>query len=497
MMKKLFFFFLFLFSLLSACTTALVETPTPSQESSSLGTSSSPPTPTPLVVPTQKPTREPTATRTRLPSITPGPTTTPYPTRTATLIPTFTPTHDPNITSTPVSVAQCPAENPDFIPVFNSPNEVHYHDQEILEFLNTGATRQVVITAYRQDHPQAEDWVIQEKDVTGDGVPEFIYTESLIRAMLYVYHCKDGTYELETALAEDFRFPALTILGIRDLNLDKIDEIIAVMGDDRTRFFYVLEWDGIEFRLLNFDFDIFDRSCHLMYGPSTIEFLDTDNNGTLELIMHQAIPIWSEYVEGLPWRKETRTCTWNGTLFVLTKTEFAPPKYRFQAVQDADRFALTGDYDRALDLYQQAIFSDQLDWWSEERWDHETQVALGNTAHLIPAPDAAEYFYLEAYSRFRIMLLHILRGYLPDAEIVYNTLQEKFPTGQPGYEFAEMTALFWNEYQISSDMGLACQKAIEYAEIHPGILAYLGDYMHGWQSIGYEPPDVCPFTPMP
>lgn len=421
---------------------------------------------------------------------------TPFPTRTATFTPTL---YDPAnaVTRTPAPAAQCPVENPDFVPVFNSPSEFHRHDQEILEFLNAGATRQTVITAFRQDHPGYEDWIIQEKDVTGDGVPEIIYEESLIGAYLYVYHCKEDIYELQFALDEDFRWPALTILAISDLNIDGVNEIVAVMGDDRTRFFYVLEWDESGFKRLNWNGDFDDRTCTLMYGPSTMDFVDVDNNGTYELIMHQAIPIWSEYIEGLPWREETRTCTWNGSLFVMTNIEYAPPQYRFQAVQDADRASLKQEYDKALDLYQQAIFSDQLDWWSIERADHERQIAMGNTEHPLPDPDPNEYYYLAAYARFRILLLHLLRGYLPEAETVYDTLQEKFPAGQPGAEFAEMAAQFWNAYQNSADIGQACQQAIAYAEQHTDVLAYLGDYTHGWQSIDYEPADVCPFTSAP
>ena len=490
---------LLLLFLLVACARAEGElsTDTPPEMSPALiSTATIPATLTQPTTPTRKPTRTASPTRTRLPSITPGPTATPYPTRT----PTFTPTlYDPAnaVTRTPAPAALCPVENPDVVPVFQRYDEIHYYNEEILNYLNMGASRQSIVKAYQQLNKR---WSIQEKDVTGDGVPEIVYEESLLRAYLYVYHCNEGVYELITAQAEDFRFPTLTMVGIKDLNMNGIAEMVSFMGDDRTRFFYVLEWDGSGFQQLNWDGD-FDgddyRSCMLMYGPSTMDFIDTDNNGTFELILHQAIPIWSEYIEGLPWREETRTCTWNGALFVMTNIEYAPPQYRFQAVQDADRASLKQEYDKALDLYQQAIFSDQLDWWSIKRADHERQIAMGNTGHPLPDPDPNEYFYLSAYARFRIMLLHLLRGYLPEAETVYNTLQEKFTTGQPGAEFAEMAAEFWNEYQTSANIGLACRKAIRYAADYVKILSYLGGSYHGWQSLDYEYPDVCHFASVP
>lgn len=76
--------------------------------------------------------------------------------------------------------------------------------------------------------------------------------------------------------------------------------------------------------------------------------------------------------------------------------------------------------------------------------------------------------------------------------MVYDTLQEKYPAGQPGYEFAAMAKDFWQEYQTSQNIGQACRKAIDYAAAHPEILGYLGDYYHGSQSKIYQPEDVCP-----
>jgi hypothetical protein len=71
------------------------------------------------------------------------------------------------------------------------------------------------------------------------------------------------------------------------------------------------------------------------------------------------------------------------------------------------------------------------------------------------------------------MLLHVTQGYLSDAQTVYGTLQEKFPAGEVGHAQAEMATAFWDEYQATKDMALACGKAIEYAGAHPAeILSY-------------------------
>lgn len=222
-------------------------------------------------------------------------------------------------------------------------------------------------------------------------------------------------------------------------------------------------------------------------------------------MLEQAIPIWSEYEDGLPWRKETRICAWNGELFVLTHTKIeGPPEYRFQAVQDGDRATVAGDYTKALDLYQQAIFSDKLEWWSQERRIYEITI-YGDKRVSKPTPipsllpDPAEYPNIAAYARFRIMLLHVASGYLSDAQTVYDTLQAKFPPGQPGHAYAEMAVVFWDEYQRAHSFEQACSKAIEYAAANPAaILAYLGNgeyarMYYGDQSLEYKPEDVCPF----
>lgn len=410
-------------------------------------------------------------------------------------------------TRTPAAPALCPVEQPGLTREFDYPlvtldTVFHFHDQ-VLEFLNAGGTRQAVISAYHQHDPEAGDWIIQERDITGDGVSELLLTAS---GSLVAFGCQSGHYQSFWIVGETYHDYQPIILDIQDMNLDGVAEIMTLEGDDRIRIVRVFEWDGSSFQLINFGPRRQPHApCSSLYGPSWAEAVDTDGNGTLELVLEQAIPIWDEYASGLPWREETRTCAWNGEFFVLTQTEIeTPPEYRFQAVQDADRATLAGDYTKALELYQQSIFDDTLEWWSQDRKVYEigTFTGAGVTKPTpIPSllPDPAEYPTLAAYARFRIMLLHVASGYIPEAQIVYNTLQEKFPPSQPGYAQAEMATAFWDEYQKANDLGQACSKAIEYAAVHPAdILAYLGNgeyarMYYGDQSLEYRPEDVCPF----
>jgi hypothetical protein len=150
-------------------------------------------------------------------------------------------------------------------------------------------------------------------------------------------------------------------------------------------------------------------------------------------------------------------------------------------------------------LYQDAIFSDNLKEWSPEI--HAYYVGIPKAyMNSQPTPtfpgtnlDTTEYPRLAAYAYFRITLLHILQDHESDAGTVYQTLQQKFPAGNPGFPYAEMAAAFWNEYQSSHDMTAACGMAVEYAAGHPDILIPLGSDYHGMQSHRYKPGDVCPF----
>lgn len=342
--------------------------------------------------------------------------------------------------------------------------------------------------------------ISREVDVTGDGVPELIFTAD-DNALLY--HCKDGQYEIQWLTAYTYHYIQPVIYGIEDLNRNGVPEIMLLGGDLRYHFYTIDEWDGSKFRVLNEDLSLerpADQGCITVMGKSTIGILN--NSQSIKMLLKQGIPIWSEYSIGLPWRKETRTCIWNGTSFVLTHTQLAPPEYRFQAVQDGDRATLAGEYDKAFGFYQQAIFDDKLDWFSQER-----RIILVNAEpdiSLAPTPDpamqdAAEYPNLAAYARFRLMLLHIKQSFLPEAKTVYDTLLQKFPVGQPGYAYVEMATAFMDEYTASQSLARACDRAIAYAETHPAeILAYLGngeysESFYGEQSLEYMPKSVCPF----
>jgi hypothetical protein len=294
------------------------------------------------------------------------------------------------------------------------------------------------------------------------------------------------------------------------MNLNGVSELItnAQHGTmNAEHFVTVFEWNG-EHLVSAIHGESYrdgkNSSSATMYGVTQVSTHDVDGNGTLELVLVGSPPIetTSAYEFGLPWRDETHIYSWNGDLFLLYRVVFSPPEYRFQAVQDGDRASLIGDFDHANDYYQQVISNDILKSWSEEQWSYEIRSLLlqpGEPPLPTPIPDLTEYPNLSAYARFRTFLLHVIRGNIAEAGNELDLLKERHQPGRPGNAFVELATVFWDEYQKSANIENACAIAIEYAKLHPvEILSFLGNDEHtrayfGFQSIEYEPSDVCPF----
>jgi len=456
------------------------------------------------------PTKSTTITPRIEPSATlPGATRAPVATRTQVQVPVSTFVPALAVTRTPSLPAQCPAAkqtvtipNPETLPPPDDPRpDPQLFEKTILDILNGGGIESL-ITAFSGYYTERD---LAHEDITGDGIAELIIGfRALLTGKLYVFGCDQQQYK--TLLVEDSIYdyrPA--ILAIRDLNLDGVKELVI----EQTTCHYctgirVYEWDGQQFQSLVRRWWIDTGNNKLTYddfaelsGYSTASVADVDQNGTYELVLDGGTP---SYLGGLsggdgPWREQTVTYGWDGQHFVWYSQEYRPPIFRFEAIQDGDTASLRGQYDLALDFYQAAIFSDTLKSWSADIW---YRLVEENAQERIGYPDISnmpfnqpEYDQLAAYARYRIMLLHLLHGYESDAQTVYETLQKKFPQGNSGHTYVELAAVFWMEYQLSHDIGSACNKAVAYATDHEDLLTPLGNN-HGYWSRRYVPQSVCP-----
>ena len=454
----------------------------------------------------------PTPTATLAPSATPLATETPAPPTITPLptIPTFTPTFDVRtiVTATPAPKAECPKENPGLPAGFEVRTEDNYFlggtQNGILKFLNEGGTLDALKKRLGEAWGWNNNFVVQ--DITGDTLPDVLFVAYDSAGSFYAFKCNQGQYQMYSPGIDYSIGWTSEIIAVKDLNKDGLPEIVlehrGCNGTDCADI-YVFAWNGENlidlspkkeddpsFGLKNSEFDALQK----------IKVENIDKDGLFEISLSGGIPAPSIVDYGYPFRSYTEILKWNGESFAINSIEYAPPFFRFQAIQDADLDTKLGGYEKALSLYQDAIFSDKLEWWSPQRSKDTLKKLSGNNDYpekVKPAdgsPDPTEYPRLAAYAYYRMIILHTHLGQTDAAQIKYATLQDKFPVGNPGHSYAEMAAAFQDAYQPSQDMAAACAAAIQYADLHPEILTPLGSYdYHGWQSHKYVPADVCPF----
>jgi hypothetical protein len=180
--------------------------------------------------------------------------------------------------------------------------------------------------------------------------------------------------------------------------------------------------------------------------------------------------------------------------------DIEPPEFRIQAIQDGDDLIRLDEYDLALARYQDAIFNADLQAWSPDRWwpDGWYQGAIDSFTGdeepgRMPTPDPDERPRLEAYARYRVVLLHAVRADTYSAQIAYEEFLERVTPG-PGLAFADLATAFWEAYSVDHQVTAGCSAAVEFARTHAAeILAPLGAGYYGWANRNCEPDDVCPF----
>jgi hypothetical protein len=349
------------------------------------------------------------------------------------------------------------------------------------------------------DEPVTVTSKVFTKDVTGDNTPDVVmdvihfYPWGNFEGYIYGFGCRNGEYVtlLKHDLCCEYLANRIQIEGLRDIqdmNRNRAPEILyssmTMVGTHAyySREFYILEWDGEGFvNLVQSDQE---------FGGARVDgdgvILDADGDGRLDLLLKNEIA--PAYPDGGPQRERTDIWQWNGYVYTLSSWRYPAPVYRIQAVYDGDDSSVFGQYDRALGYYQQAIFKEDLLGWSQGQLWPDTVYEVEGT----PTPDPDERPRLEAYARYRILLLHVLQGNMGAAETVYDTLITQFPPGTLGGQYAELATVFWEEYNLSGDMGSSCLMAIEYTAAHlDAILTPLGASFYNQRS--YLPEEICPF----
>jgi hypothetical protein len=377
-MKKLLFIPLTLGLILSACGTATTQPTLPAQ--------------TDALTVTTTMTQTPTTTITPLPTI-----------------PTFTPTFDVStiVTVTPAEKAECPKEDASIISNFSIPDQniceaggfcyTQGTAEEILSFLNQGGSISAVTTRLEKINNVrgvfGGNFVFA--DLTNDNKPEFILQDYSVVTGISVFTCESGKYQLFPALKQ---YP-MDIRSIEDINGNGIPELIISGGfcsGSGCIELGIYEWDGNTYRELS-------NNQIWISGPRSVEIKeDYDHDGVKEIILSGEYPGSCCMDLTTPWRFKTVIYSWDGNIYSESYVSFDKAQYRFQAIQDADRELLYGNLDSALAYYQDAIFSDKLEWWTKERRDYEVKIFNDSYKLVTPTPlpyppeDKTEYPRLAA-----------------------------------------------------------------------------------------------------
>jgi hypothetical protein len=429
-----------------------------------------------------------------------------------TAMPLFTPTSNFDFiflpTCTPAEPALCPqqvADPPglaDLVEFLEGSGieEANRIPELLLEVLNAGGAEHLYQTLRVREFPS--NWFAYD-DLTNDGIPEFIIRVRGPVDYLNVYGCDQGDF---TILLEEPIVYGTVQVKIQDLNRNGIQNLVMSFNScEWCRAVSVFEWDGERFRGLvqdwyiePFDEQLVARDFAELPGYASVSLKDIDSNGTIEILLQGGKPSYLAGMSGRegPYREQTIVFMWNGEHYVWYSQHFDPADFRFQTLQDADEASQRGEWDVAQALYQEVVYSDELASWKREAWDALIEENEGSFIPPNPSDlpfNPVEYDQLSAYARFRILLLHLLRGWNDDAETVFENLEMTYDVDSAGYPYVEMADVFWSIYTTSGDIGEGCSAVIEFVQRRPELLLPLGSSDHGLFTIQYEAYMVCPY----
>ncbi len=231
------------------------------------------------------------------------------------------------------------------------------------------------------------------QDITNDGIPELIIAKNAVFAhFFYIFGCVHGGYK--TFISEDVGgMGGPKILSIKDVNNDGVVEVTALLQSysQGGHSYQVLRWDGTNIMYIIYNpTSIYPNSGIFVNAGGKIFYDDVNGDSIDELVAFQGIPIWSGYDDYIPWRNQWDYYRWDGQYYTLYDQKFDPPLYRFQAVQDADRYFSSGDLEKARKLYQEVIDNFDLQWFSPERREYLRGLQYSSYSHKILTPPSMD-----------------------------------------------------------------------------------------------------------
>jgi hypothetical protein len=307
---------------------------------------------------------------------------------------------------------------------------------------------------------------LQQGDLTGDGVPEYVFLlidpdvqQHPPKGHLAIYSCESG------AVTRLYHYEAgdwfgLELIGIEDLTNDAVADLsfsqVSCGASTCWHTPYVWSWQGRDFESRMGTEFIFPYPWYTL------------QDGALVVVSHGMGSVGAG-----PQRTITTTLAWSGAVITITGETVAPPAYRYHALVDGDRALAAGDFAAAEAAYQRVVEDASLELWG----------AFSSTEE--------EEIWLVAFGRWRLMTLQAYLDHPDEVEALYQTLQAENASGTTASAVAGLAERFWRVYQRSGNVANACSSVVGGTEI-PAVLDFLMTF--GYANPAYEASHICPFT---
>lgn len=299
--------------------------------------------------------------------------------------------------------------------------------------------------------------------------------------------CVDGEYELIPISGSEFEYNCqadfcLYHLIVTDIAGLGFPQILLAFEERYFNWSYplitVTGWrDGNWDEFMHEELDI---------GPLvSLTVYDSDHDGLPE------ISVWGYRLGTMMFeigRAVMLRYEWQTDRVILKETEPMPSPYRFQILEDAQRALDIGDIQYAIALYLSAA-----DGFYINEPSLGTKGLYQETEYDLSLDEVAGE-YQTSFARFRLIYLYEFIEQHDDVDYQLRVMQGYYPSGEPGSEFAELTATFVEKSRQGITLSDACRASVEFiVDKYPDITGFNGHIgSWGYTSIDYTEDNLCP-----